>query len=286
MLLGWIVILSVLAAAGVGALSGWFATLAWLWQLPLTALGFVLLGLLLAFLFLLLLASRVDLSQEQQEDSKLYRKTIELYLQSALPVLRWDITTKGMEKLPETGRFFLVCNHVALADPVVLLRVFTGRQVAFISKRENQTMFLVGKLMHKMLCQPINRENDREALKTILRCIQILREDKASVGVFPEGYIHPDKKLHHFRSGVFKIATKTQVPIVVCTLKGTKDAISNLLHFRYTPIEASVLAVIQPEEYAQLNTTQIAQQVYDLMAADLGPDEVAQEAAVEENAEN
>ena len=277
MLLGGIIAGSAAAAVVICILTGSFSTLSWLWLLPLLLAGFVLLGILLAFLLLLLLASVVDLSKEQKEDSKLYRKTIELYLESALPPLRWHITTKGMEKLPESGRFFLVCNHVSLADPVVLLRVFTGRQVAFISKRENQSMFLVGKIMHKLLCQPINRENDKEALKTIIKCIQLIREDKSSVGVFPEGYIHADKKLHHFRSGVFKIAKKTEVPIVVCTLKNTKDAISNLLHHRHTYIEASVLEVIQPEDYKDLNTTEIAQQVYALMAADLGPDQVAEE---------
>ena len=37
--------------------------------------------------------------------------------------------------------------------------------------------------MHKILCQRVNRENDREALKTILKCIDILKKDKASIGM-------------------------------------------------------------------------------------------------------
>ena len=276
MLLGLIAALSMAASVLICAVTDSFSGLSWIWQLPLMAVGFLILGLVLAFLFLLLLASLVDLSKEQKEDSKLYRKTIELYLESALPPLRWHIKTKGMEKLPESGRFLLVCNHVSLADPVVLLRVFTGRQLAFISKRENQNMFIVGKVMHKMLCQPINRENDREALRTILNCIQILDDNKASVAVFPEGYIHQDKKLHHFRSGVLKIATKTGVPVVVCTLKGTKDAISNLLKHRHTYIEASVLQVIKPEEYADSTTVDLGERIYKIMADDLGPENVAE----------
>ena len=274
MLLGGITLVSVIAAVliGIGAEGS-----NWLWMIPVLTLGFVLLGVLLAFLFLLLLASVVDLKKEQQEDSKLYRKTVELYLQSALPPLRWHIKTKGMEKVPAQGRFLLVCNHVSLADPVVLLRVFTGKQLAFISKRENQSMFLVGKVMHKMLCQPIDRENDKAALKTIIRCIQILREDKASVAVFPEGYIHEDKKLHHFRSGVFKIAKKTEVPIVVCTLKNSRDAISNLLHHRRTDMEVSVLETIQPEQYKDITTVELGERIYKLMAEDLGPENVAQD---------
>ena len=274
MLLGVIIAVAFAAALGICLPT---AGLTWLWLLPLTWLGFVVLGIVLAFLFLLLLASVVDLKKEQKKDSKLYRKTIELYLKSALRPLGWRITTKGMEKLPKDGRFLLVCNHVSLADPVVLLRVFSGKQLAFISKRENQSMFIVGKVMHKMLCQPINRENDKEALKTIIKCIQILKEDKASVAVFPEGYIHEDKKLHHFRPGVFKIAKKTGVPIVVCTLKNTKDAISNLLHLKKTDIEVSVLDVITPAQHADLGTTEIAQQIDEQMAADLGSDLVAEE---------
>ena len=276
MLLGGITLVSAIAAVliGIGA-----EGLNWLWMIPVLTLGFVLLGVLLAFLFLLFLASIVDLKKEQQDDSKLYRKTVELYLQSALPPLRWHIKTKGMEKVPAQGRFLLVCNHVSLADPVVLLRAFTGKQLAFISKKENQSMFLVGKIMHKMLCQPIDRENDKAALKTIIRCIQILREDKASVAVFPEGYIHEDKKLHHFRSGVFKIAKKTEVPIVVCTLKNSRDAISNLLHHRRTDMEVTVLETIQPEQYKDITTVELGERIYKLMAEDLGPENVAQEIA-------
>ena len=276
MLLGVIVAVSAAISLGICFLTEGFTGLSWLWMLPAMTLGFVLLGILLAFLFLLVLAAVVDLDKEQKEDSKLYRKTIELYLKSALPPLRWHIKTAGMEKVPESGRFMLVCNHVSLADPVVLLRVFAGKQLAFISKKENQTMFLVGKLMHKMLCQPIDRENDRQALKTIIRCVQILREDKASVAVFPEGYIHEDKKLHHFRSGVFKIAKKTEVPIVVCTIKNTKDAISNLLHHRRTDILVSVLDIIQPEAYADMTTVELGETIYQMMADDLGPENISQ----------
>ena len=277
MLLRLFCLIALVIATVVCLAIGAFESYMWLLWLPLMALGIVLLQLVLAFLFLLVLASAVDLKKEQDHDSKLYRKTIELYLDAALPPLRWNIKTKGMDKVPADGRFLVVCNHVSLADPVVLLHVFAGRQLAFISKQENQSLFIVGKVMHKMLCQPINRENDREALKTIVKCIQILRDDKASVAVFPEGYIHPDRKLHHFRSGVFKIAQKAEVPIVVCTLKNTLNAIPNLLHHCHSNIEASVLEVIYPEEFMELHTTDIAQRVYEIMAADLGPENVSQE---------
>ena len=277
MLLRFLCLLSLVLSTVFNLLMGAFDSLTWLWLLPLLALGCLLVFLILAFLVLVIMASCVKLDKEQEYDSKLYRKVTEMYLEAALPPLRWNIKSKGMDKVPVNGRFMLVCNHVSLADPIVLLRVFAGYQVAFISKRENQTMFLIGKFMHKLLCQPINRENDREALKTIIKCIQILKEDKASIGVFPEGYILPHRKLHHFRPGVFKIAQKAQVPIVVCTLKGTRELIPNLAHLRHTDVELKVVTVLSVEELTGRATTDIAQQVYEIMAADLGPENVAEE---------
>ena len=172
----------------------------------------------------------------------------------------------------------LVCNHLNDLDPVTLLHFFKDSQLAFISKRENSTMFLVGKLMHKLLCQLINRENDREALKTILKCIQIIKEDKASIAVFPEGGIlSEDGKLHHFRPGVFKIAQKANVPIVVCTLKNTKDVVRNLKKFKPSYVEMKVLDVIPAEQLKGITTVDVAHRCYELMAEDLGPELIAED---------
>ena len=258
-------------------LTGAFESYGWLWQLPVFSLGMLLLLLVGAFLYLLLLCKRVDLDQEQEYDDPHYRKVLETYVESALPVLRVHVRSKGLNKVPRDRRFLLVCNHCSLIDPVLLMNQLAGYQVAFIAKRESRDMFIVGPLMHKLLCQLINRENDREALKTILKCIQILKDDKASIGVFPEGYIQPDRKFHSFRPGVFKIAQKAKVPIVVCTLKDTANAIPNLLHYRPTDIELSVLQVIEPEEFADQKTVEIANEIHSLMAEDLGPDRVASE---------
>lgn len=254
-----------------------FESYHWLWQLPLFSLGMLLILLAGAFVYLVLLCSRVDLDKEQEADDPHYRKVLETYLESALPVLRVNVAVKGLGKVPTDRRFLLVCNHCSNIDPVILLDKFAGYQVAFISKQENRDMFLVGRLMHKLQCQLINRENDREALKTILKCIQILKDDKASIGVFPEGYILPHRKLHAFRPGVFKIAQKAKVPIVVCTLKDTVNAIPNLLHYRPSDIELSVLQVLEPEEFAGKKTVELANEIYHMMAEDLGPDRVAEE---------
>ena len=229
----------------------------------------------MAFLFLWYLAKRVDTEKPQEEYSNFYCKVLTCYIRSVLPVVGVHVHPQGLEKIPTDGRFMLVCNHCSNIDPVILLGYFPDSQLAFISKRENKDMFLVGKLMHKLLCQLINRENDREALKTIINCINILKEDKASIAVFPEGYIHDDRKFHHFRNGVFKIAQKANVPIVVCTMTNTADSISKLLHLKPSHIDLHLLEVIPAQELQGVSTAQIGQRIYDLMAADLGPENIS-----------
>ncbi|MBE6925128.1 MAG: hypothetical protein E7466_07850 [Ruminococcaceae bacterium] len=277
MLLRGIVMAAMLLGAIVGLPLGIFESADWLWAYPLLALGFFVLELVLAFVYLLIVCKGVDMDAEQEIDDPRYRKIVELYADSIIPMVRVNIITKGLNKVPKEGRFLLVCNHCSNADPVVLLRELSGHQVAFISKKENRDMFVIGPMMHKILCQMIDRENDREALKTILKCIRILKEDKASIGVFPEGGIHKSKKLQHFRPGVFKIAQKAEVPIVVCTLKNTKNVIPNMAKLRHTDVELSVLEVIPAEELKGVTTTDIADRAYRLMAADLGPENVAEE---------
>ena len=277
MLLGCVLTAAVLIAAGICWLTGAFAGLVWLWLLPVCFLGAFLVLAGLAFLFFWLMCSRVNINKPQENDSKFYRTLMHLYVDAILTVARVTVKTSGLEQTPKSGRFLLVSNHIDNIDPAFLLTYFRKSQLAFISKREVQQFFLVGQLMHKLLCQPINRENDREALKTILKCIQIIKEDKASIAVFPEGYIKPDKKLHHFRPGVFKIATKTKVPIVVCTIRDTPLVLNNFLHLKPSTVEIRLLAVIQPEEYENITTVELSDRIYKLMADDLGPDRVAQE---------
>ena len=215
MLMNGILVLAALGALGACFGLGSFSSLAFLWQLPLLFAGLWLGLVLLAFLFLVLWCLPISLDQPVEADSKADRRVLYLYEELTLTLLQVKIHTTGLEKLPQEGRFLLVCNHLSLLDPLIL-HIYTKKsQLAFISKRENDRLFIVNKLMHKTLCQPINRENDREALKTILKCVDILEQDKASIAVFPEGYTSRTGHLQPFRNGVFKIAQRAKVPIVV-----------------------------------------------------------------------
>ena len=276
-------LLVLLVALGVCAAVGGFSGLCVLWILPLCLLGSAVVLVALAFLFLWFLAAIVDMDKPQEKDNRFYRVIVSTAADLALWIVGARVHTRGLENIPKEGRFLLVCNHINDLDPVTLLAYLKKSQLAFISKRENTTMFLVGKFMHKLMCQLINRENDREALKTILTCIRLIQEDEVSVAVFPEGYTSMDGKLHPFRSGVFKIAQKAKVPIVVCTIQNTNKVFANIRKLKPTDVHLHLLGVIPPEELVGVSAVEIGNRVHAMMAEDLGPDLVLQEISDEEN---
>ena len=240
------------------------------WMIPVIAAGSWLALLLAAFLVLLISCAVVDVKKPQEHDSPYYRKVMEIVIEALVSVVRVRIRTTGLENTPRDGRFLLVCNHQSIADPAILLHCFRRSQLAFISKQENENMFIVGKVMHKTMTQLINRENDREALKTILKCIQLIKDDEVSIGVFPEGGIKEEGKLAHFRSGVFKIAQKANVPIVVCTLKNSADVLPNFFKLKPTNVQMDLLGVIPAEELKGRTAVDVGEQVYGMMIANLG----------------
>lgn len=263
------------------ALSAVSAAIAYLfrhngWWIPLTfVLVFLILGLF-AFLYLWGMCRRVDKNAPAEDDPR-FRRLLRLYVPAIRALLQIRYALSGLEKLPDTGRYLLVCNHLSDADPVVLHDIFRDSHLSFISKRENMDMFLVGEFMHQTLCQMVNRENDREALKTILSCISILKEDRANIAVFPEGYTSMDGLLHPFRHGVFKIAQKANVPIVVVTLQNTQYVFSNAKRLKPTTVKVHLLDVIPPEEFKGVTAVDIGTRVHNMMAADLGENLVYRE---------
>lgn len=243
-----------------------------LWTLPLLFAACWLVLALIALAFLGTICALVDYEKPQEHDSRFYRSVMYVYIEALISLVLVRLHTRGLEKTPREGRFLLVCNHLFIADPGILLHCFKRSQLAFITKKENYDLPIIGKFMHKILCQSVDRDNDRQALKTILKCIQLIKEDEVSIGVFPEGYTSKDGLLHPFRPGVFKIAQKTGVPIVVCTIQGTRQIFKNLAKLKKTDVDLHLVTVIQPEDIQGKTTVEVSDMIYETMIADLGED--------------
>lgn len=254
-----------LAASGLlGYFEGWFSSWNALWQLPLCA-GGVFLGLVLLLVLVVFISTRfVDPKKLLEKPSRYFRFMLNQLCRLIFFLAGVHVHITGLDRLPRSGRYLLVSNHLFAFDPLIYYYAIPRDELAFLSKKENFSLFMVAEFMSALLCLPIDRENDREALRTILKAIQFLKEDKTSIAVFPEGYTSHDGELHPFRNGVFKIAQKAGVPIVVCVLSNTPAILKNMFR-RHTDVYLDVLDIIPPEEIAGLPTAQIGSRVHETM---------------------
>ncbi|MCQ2456750.1 MAG: 1-acyl-sn-glycerol-3-phosphate acyltransferase, partial [Clostridia bacterium] len=226
-------------------------------------------ALILCCVILVVVSSLFVKEVDYDKNSRFYRFI--LYSATALAVFfsRVTIKVEGAEKMPSDGRFLLVSNHRSKYDPIITWHVFRKSDLAFISKPENFKEPFFGKIIRKCCFMPIDRENPRNALKTLKRAIELIKADEVSVGVYPEGTRSRTCELLPFSDGLFSIAQKASVPTVVVTVEGT-EMISKNFPLKRTYVTLSVLDVLSPDETVGHRTGEIGKKVRDMMLEKLG----------------
>lgn len=215
--------------------------------------------LLLTVLFLWIISLPVDKERPQRTPSPFYRRALDLAMGLISVICGVKLRVNGIEKMPE-GYFLFVCNHRSAFDPIVTGWALRRYKMAFISKPENLNIPIVGKIIHKCSFMSIDRENDREALKTILFAIDLVKRGAASVAVYPEGTRNTADGLLPFRNGAFKIAQKAQVPVVIAVISGSDNVKRNMFR-RRTEVRLDIRRVMSAESLSGKTTAEIADEV-------------------------
>ena len=258
------------AAAAAGALLKGYSV----WAALLIGLG-VFAGLnLLYLIFWVCVAQTVDVTKPIQEQKPIYRYGVADIAATLCSYAHVHTEVSGKELLPKDRRFLMVCNHRGAFDPIVKASVLRDYNLAFITKPSNLKIPLIASLAYGAGFIPLNRENDREALKSILQAIDYLKRDLCSMVVYPEGTRSKTGKLLPFHAGSFKIAQKAKVPVVVAAIQGTENVGKNF-PFRRTDVKLDILELISVEEVSTVNTQELSNRCRSRIAEHLG-EEAAQ----------
>ena len=234
------------------------------WLVPLMVVCLTLCFILLHFLAVILMISATRLDKPPK-GTGFFRFLIKTGLPTVLKLAGINVETVGTEKLPEQGRILLLCNHQHDFDPVIIFNTFPDAHLSFIGKKDIcDEMPFIARAMHLLECLFIDRENDREAAKTIVNAIKHLKEERGSIALFPEGYCSADDELLPFRNGSLKVAIKTKAPVVVCVINNTKKIIPNMFR-KTTVVDFRILDVIRPEEYENMNTAELGDIIHNKM---------------------
>lgn len=178
------------------------------------------------------------------------------------------IKVSGSELIKNDESYLFVCNHRSRFDPMVLVDKLRENKLLMISKPENFKIPIAGPYIRKCGFFALNRDDNRDALRTILKAVAFIKDYNISVGIYPEGTRNKhSRELLPFKAGALKIATKARVPIVVTTVEGT-ERVAKRFPLR-TRVNLDVLAVITPEEYGNMSAQELSDKVYALMKANI-----------------
>ncbi len=245
-----------------------------IYQTPLDILWIALifvgsfLGVIALFLIVgFILSAVVNIKKPIKKPSRFYTFIYHMFVGWLDRLFGVKLTVNGEDKLPDTPCLF-VMNHRSNFDPIILADKYKKRRILMISKPSNFRIPIAGGVIHKVGYMAIDRENDREALKTVLRAADYLKKGY-SIGIYPEGKRNKNGvELLPFRHGAFKIATKADVPVVVTAIHETQNIKKNF-PFKRTKVVLDILKTIYPDDYAGKTTVEISDEAAALMSADI-----------------
>ncbi|MCQ2466818.1 MAG: 1-acyl-sn-glycerol-3-phosphate acyltransferase [Clostridia bacterium] len=242
--------------------------LLWILYAILGILGTFIGLIILLFLVTFVTSFFINTKREYNEDSNFYRFMLWSSTGVAMKIMRIKYDLNGFENIPKGKQMLIVGNHRSNFDPLIGWYVFRHHRPSYISKEENFKIPFYGRIIRRCCFMSIDRENPRNAMKTIERATELLKKDEVSIAVYPEGTRSKDCTLLPFHSGVFKVAQKANVPVVVTTIQGTEQ-VKNNYPWKSTTVRINVVKVIDADYVKATKTSILSDEVRELMEKDL-----------------
>ena len=223
-------------------------------MIVLKLLGVVVSLVLLYVLFLIACSLFVNPKKEYDTHSNFYRTLLNGATAIAIKIMRIRLHVTGLDKIPiDTKKLLFVSNHRSNFDPILTWHILKRWTPAFVSKASNFKIPVFGRFIRKCCFMAIDRDNPRNAIKTINKAAELLKKGEVSIGIYPEGTRSKNCEMLPFHNGVFKIAQKADADIVALTVSGT-EKIHKRYPFKHTDVYIDVLDVISAKNGKEMKT--------------------------------
>lgn len=126
-----------------------------------------------------------------------------------------------VKSFPEKGKnYVFMSNHQSQLDIPVLESLLKDYNIRFLAKKSLFDIPFFGWGIKALGYVPVEREDPKEGLKSLLACVERLKEG-VSLVVFPEGTRSRDGELLSFKAAGFLIPIKAGVPVCPVAIWGT-----------------------------------------------------------------
>ena len=164
----------------------------------------------------------------EEEAWKYAQEVFRKWTYFTINIIGMEIEVEGFENIPDKTCVFMG-NHQSILD-IPVMRYSTQRTLDFVAKKELAKAPLIGYWITHVKSVTIDRDNVREGMKAINQAVNNIK-DGYNFTIFPEGTRSKDGKIHEFKRGSIKIATKSKAPIVPVAIKGTSACFEDSKEF-------------------------------------------------------
>lgn len=190
-------------------------------------INYIKFALFQVFGFLVSIPELIKLKCNETKYSSIEKfRFVKIHTKKSLDLVKIKIKIIGKEKVPKEDVLF-VLNHASMLDSYILASSTVkpvGVIIADVPTWRN--IPIVRHWLNLMKCVYINRENNREGIKSIIKAAENIKMGH-SMAVFPEGDLtwvkDPNALISDFKPGALKIAYKAKCPIVPMVIKNSRS---------------------------------------------------------------
>lgn len=164
----------------------------------------------------------------EEEAWKYAQEVFRKWTYFTINIIGIEIEVEGFENIPDKTCVFMG-NHQSILD-IPVMRYSTQRTLDFVAKKELAKAPLIGYWITHVKSVTIDRDNIREGMKAINQAVNNIK-DGYNFTIFPEGTRSKDGKIHEFKRGSIKIASKSKAPIIPVAIKGTSACFEDSKEF-------------------------------------------------------
>ncbi len=177
------------------------------------------------------------------------------------------VTVEGKEHIQPNTSYIIVANHQSHMDIPVLISALP-LPIRIISKKELFKIPVFGWGMRAIGILEIDRSNRKQAIATLNRAAEIIREHHLSILAFPEGTRSPDGKIHPFKKGPIILAIDSKIALLPVTVIGTFHILpKKTLKLRSGRVRVIIHPPYPTEHLSLSDRHRVVQEIHDIIAS-------------------
>ncbi len=170
---------------------------------------------------------------------RLQHKVAVRWARMLLAVFQVRVEVLGAEKLEPDRQYVFCSNHFSLVDTPIMFSSMP-REFRILARHGLWRIPFIGWHLNRAGHVPVNRENPRQAKKSITRAAEKIRSGYSTL-LFPEGGRTRSEQMRPFKPGAAYIAIEAGVPIAPMAIVGSRNVLApGSTHLRPGRVELRV----------------------------------------------